>query len=45
MKQWRMEQAKREGHCESMVSKKLAKGLYPNLKLRKVNRRVIFVKI
>jgi len=45
MKQWRMEQAVREGCSESHVSMRLAAGAYPNLKIRRVNARVVFVKV
>jgi hypothetical protein len=45
MKQWRMEQAVREQSSPTMVAKRLAIGLYPNLKIRRVNKRVVFVKI
>jgi hypothetical protein len=43
MKQWRMEQAEREGCCENNICRKLSKGAYPNLKIRRVNKRVVFV--
>jgi hypothetical protein len=45
MKRWRMEQAEREGCCENNICAKLSKGAYPNLKIRRVNKRVVFVKL
>ena len=45
MKQWRFDQAKREGRSENNIAQRLGKGLYPNLKVRRVNKRVVFVKI
>lgn len=45
MKQWRMEQAEREGCCENNIALRLARGKYPDLKIRRVNKRVVFVKI
>jgi hypothetical protein len=45
MKRWRMEQAVREQSSPTMVAKRLAIGLYQNLKIRRVNKRVVFVTV
>lgn len=45
LKQWLFEQAKRESRQPDSVYYRLTQGRYPSLKLRRVNRRVVFVQI
>jgi hypothetical protein len=44
-KQWRAEQAAREHVHENSIWYRLKAGKYPQLKLRKVNKRVVFVEV
>lgn len=43
LKQWRAEEAERCGIGQNAVDRRMAAGKYPNLKLRRVNKRVVFV--
>lgn len=43
MKQWREQEARRRGVCGSAVAMDIARGKYPNLTTKHVNRRVVFV--
>ncbi len=43
LKQWIAEESQRSGKSERTVETRVKLGLYPNLKLRRVNRRVVFV--
>lgn len=48
MKQWRAEQAQREGVTEGCIANRLSRDkqkYYPNLRLRRVNQRVVFVQV
>lgn len=45
IKQWRAEEALRRGVTDSMISKRLKDGKYPDLKVRRVNSRVVFVQV
>lgn len=43
MKQWRLEEARRANVCDTAIAHRLRAGKYPALKIRRVNRRVVFV--
>lgn len=43
LKQWCAEEAIREGVSEAAISNRLYRGGYPHLKLRRVNKRIVFV--
>ena len=43
MKQWRMTEAERLGLSETGVDYRLRSGKYPNLNVRRVNKRVVWV--
>ena len=44
-KQWRYEQAEIKGVTEVAIFKQVCRGLYPGLRLRRVNQRVAFVQV
>jgi hypothetical protein len=43
MKQWRHEEAIREGVTDCAIANRLRRGKYPNLKIKRVNARVVYV--
>jgi hypothetical protein len=43
MKRWWIEEGKREGVSEHAIAQRIHKGKYPNLRVRRVNSRVVFV--
>lgn len=48
MKQWRSEEASRLGVSEACIQNRLVRNkekYYPNLRLRRVNQRVVFVQV
>jgi len=45
MKQFRLAEAKRLHLAPSTIAGRIFRGLYPNLRLRRKNKRVVFVKI
>ena len=45
LKQWIAEEAQRKSLSEDAIHQRKQRGLYPDLKLRRVNKRVIFVTV
>lgn len=45
LKQWVAEMAHNLGLTERAIHKRLKQGYYPNLQLRRVNQRVVFVRV
>jgi len=45
MKRWRMEEARKEGVCDIAIAMRLTRGKYPDLKIRRHNKRVVFVEV
>lgn len=45
MKQWQIEEAARIGLTRSAVAMRLTRGKYPHLQVRRVNRRVAYVRV
>lgn len=45
MKEWRIAEAAAHGLTESAVAMRLARGAYPELNIRRVNPRRVFVSI
>ena len=45
LKQWLHEEAERTGSTHKAVSVKFYRGRYPHLKLRRINARVVMVKL
>lgn len=45
MKEWLYREAKRDGVTEDAIVQRLTRGCYPELKFRRVNQRVVFVKV
>lgn len=43
MKEWRQREAKLLGASENAVAMRLSRGQYPDLKIRRVNARVVYV--
>ena len=43
-KEWRIDEAERLGVTPSCIAGRIARGEYDNLKIRRVNKRVVFVK-
>lgn len=43
-KQWRAEEAERQGVTEDRILKWVAKGKYPALRIKRINRKMVFVK-
>ena len=44
MKEWRLMEAIKHGVSEFAIAMRKTRGGYPNLKIRKVNSRIVFVK-
>ena len=44
-KQWLSEQSRLERVCLSTIYKRYYRGQYPDVKLRRVNKRVVFVQV
>jgi len=45
MREWRQAEAKKEGVSETAIANRLARGHYPELIVRHVNKRVVFVTV
>lgn len=45
LKQWLIEQAERESRSVSAIRERVYRGKYPDLKLRRVNSKVVFVQL
>ena len=45
MKQWRLAEAARWGVGEHAIAMRLKRGQYPLLKVRRVNKRIVFVEV
>jgi hypothetical protein len=44
MKQWRAEEAKRQGVCDIAIAMRITRGAYKNLQRYEFNKRVVYVK-
>jgi hypothetical protein len=44
MKRWLIEESARENVSPSAIAQRLSRGHYPDLRLRRVNQRVIYVR-
>lgn len=45
MKEWRMAEMARTGLCSTAIHNQLHRGKYPNVEVRRVNKRVAFVRV
>lgn len=45
MKQWRYQEALKHGVAETTIATWITRGKYPNLSVKRINKRVVFVEL